>query len=212
MIRNLVDYALRNRLLVLAVALLLFVWGAISFHNLPVEAYPDVADNYVNIITQWPGHSAEDIEKQITVPTEIQMAGLPDMKNLRSFSLAGCSCNLRFKNRCRRSTESLNQLDRVRRQGFAVDYDFERYFAGSGGSQKINWLLFDPLFFRGVLEDRRAFDHVELGVVGHGRTTISDEDNVLKAAPDGKLHGCVKIDCLPVFRRRSGKQPQCSSA
>jgi len=91
MIRNLVNFALRNRLLIMAVALLLFVWGAISFHNLPVDAYPDVADNYVNIITQWPGHSAEDIEKQITVPTEIQMAGLPDMKNLRSFSLAGIS-------------------------------------------------------------------------------------------------------------------------
>ena len=91
MIRKLVDFALRNRLLILAIALLLFVWGAISFHNLPVDAYPDVADNYVNIITQWPGHSAEDIEKQITVPTEIQMAGLPEMKNLRSFSLAGIS-------------------------------------------------------------------------------------------------------------------------
>jgi heavy metal efflux system protein len=90
-IRSLVDFALRNRFLVLAIALLLFVWGAISFHNLPVDAYPDVADNYVNVITQWPGHSAEDIEKQITVPTEIQMAGIPDLMNLRSFSLAGIS-------------------------------------------------------------------------------------------------------------------------
>lgn len=91
MIRRIVDFALQNRLLILAVTLLLFVWGAISFHRLPVEAYPDVADNYVNIITQWPGHSAEDIEKQITVPTEIQMAGIPQMKTLRSFSLAGIS-------------------------------------------------------------------------------------------------------------------------
>ena len=91
MIQSLLDFALKNRFLILAVALLLFVWGAISFHNLPVDAYPDVADNYVNVITQWPGHSAEDIEKQITVPTEIQMAGIPDMKNLRSFSLAGIS-------------------------------------------------------------------------------------------------------------------------
>ena len=91
MIKRIVDFALGNRFLILAVAVVLFIWGAISFHNLPVEAYPDVADNYVNIITQWPGHSAEDIEKQITVPTEIQMAGIPDMKNLRSFSLAGIS-------------------------------------------------------------------------------------------------------------------------
>src|SRR5580698_4942130 len=91
MIRNLVDFALNNRFMILAVALLLFVWGAISFHNLPVDAYPDVADNYVNVITQWPGHSAEDIEKQITATTEIQMGGIPDLKNLRSFSLAGIS-------------------------------------------------------------------------------------------------------------------------
>jgi heavy metal efflux system protein len=85
MINKLLDFALKNRLLILAVAALLFLWGGISFHNLPVDAYPDVADNYVNVITQWPGHSAEDIEKQITVPSEIQMAGLPDLKNLRSF-------------------------------------------------------------------------------------------------------------------------------
>ncbi len=91
MIRKLVDFALKNRFLIIAAAVMLFVWGAISFHNLPVDAYPDVADNYVNIITQWPGHSAEDIEKQITVPCEIAMAGVPDMKNLRSFSLAGIS-------------------------------------------------------------------------------------------------------------------------
>jgi cobalt-zinc-cadmium resistance protein CzcA len=91
MINGIVDFALKNRFLILAVGVVLFIWGAISFHNLPVDAYPDVADNYVNIITQWPGHSAEDIEKQITVPTEIQMAGVPDMKNLRSFSLAGIS-------------------------------------------------------------------------------------------------------------------------
>jgi cobalt-zinc-cadmium resistance protein CzcA len=91
MIKKIVDFALSSRLLILAGAILLFVWGGISFHNLPVDAYPDVADNYVNIITQWPGHSAEDIEKQVTVPTEIAMAGVPDMKNLRSFTLAGIS-------------------------------------------------------------------------------------------------------------------------
>jgi cobalt-zinc-cadmium resistance protein CzcA len=91
MIEKIVDFALKNRFIVLATVLCLFVWGGISFHNLPIDAYPDVADNYVNIITQWPGHSAEDIEKQITVPCEIGMAGIPDMKNLRSFSLAGIS-------------------------------------------------------------------------------------------------------------------------
>jgi heavy metal efflux system protein len=91
MIRNLVDFALNNRFMVLAAALLLFVWGAISFHNLPVEAYPDVANNYVDVITQWPGRAAEEVEQQVTIPIEIQMAGIPHMEHLRSFSLAGLS-------------------------------------------------------------------------------------------------------------------------
>lgn len=91
MIRRLVDFALDNRFLVLGGAILLFAWGIVSFHNLPVEAYPDVANNYVNIITQWPGHSAEDIEQQVTVPTEIQMAGIPHLQHLRSTTLAGLS-------------------------------------------------------------------------------------------------------------------------
>ena len=91
MIRKLVDFALENRFLVLAAALLLFGWGAISFHQLPVEAYPDVADNYVEIITQWPGISAEQIEQQVTIPLEIVMNGIPHVTHLRSFSLFGLS-------------------------------------------------------------------------------------------------------------------------
>ena len=91
MIRALVDYALNNRFLVLAIALLLLVWGAISFHNLPVEAYPDVANNYVQVITQWPGHAAEEVEQQVTIPVEIVMNGLPHLEHLRSTSLFGLS-------------------------------------------------------------------------------------------------------------------------
>jgi len=91
MIRKLVDFALENRFLVLAAGLLLFGWGAISFHQLPVEAYPDVADNYVEIITQWPGISAEQIEQQVTIPLEIVMNGIPHVTHLRSFSLFGLS-------------------------------------------------------------------------------------------------------------------------
>src|ERR1700742_2019668 len=91
MIKLLVDFALNNRLLILLMALLLLVWGAISFHNLPVEAYPDVANNYVQVITQWPGRAAEEVEQQVTTPIEIQMAGIPHMAHLRSTSLAGLS-------------------------------------------------------------------------------------------------------------------------
>src|ERR1700680_66922 len=91
MIRRAVDFALNNRFLVLAAALVLFGWGAISFHQLPVEAYPDVANNYVEIITQWPGISAEQIEQQVTIPLEIAMNGIPGVAHLRSFSLFGLS-------------------------------------------------------------------------------------------------------------------------
>jgi cobalt-zinc-cadmium resistance protein CzcA len=91
MIRKLVDFSLENRFLILAAALLLLVWGAISFHQLPVEAYPDVANNYVEIITQWPGISAEQIEQQVTVPLEVTMNGIPHVVHLRSFSLFGLS-------------------------------------------------------------------------------------------------------------------------
>jgi cobalt-zinc-cadmium resistance protein CzcA len=91
MIRALVDAALNNRFIVLALATLLLVWGAVSFHNLPVEAYPDVADNYAQIITQWPGRAAEEVEQQVTIPVEIQMNGIPHLTHLRSFSLFGLS-------------------------------------------------------------------------------------------------------------------------
>jgi cobalt-zinc-cadmium resistance protein CzcA len=91
MIRGLVDFALKNRLLVLAIAILLFVWGVISFRSLPVEAYPDVANNYVQVITQWPGISAEQVEQQVTIPLEIVMNGIPHLQHLRSTSLFGLS-------------------------------------------------------------------------------------------------------------------------
>jgi cobalt-zinc-cadmium resistance protein CzcA len=91
MIRVFVDYALNNRFIVMVVAALLLAWGAIAFHNLPVEAYPDVANNYVQIITQWPGHAAEEIEQQVTIPVEIQMNGIPHLQHLRSVSIFGLS-------------------------------------------------------------------------------------------------------------------------
>ncbi|MGA2644557.1 MAG: CusA/CzcA family heavy metal efflux RND transporter [Candidatus Sulfotelmatobacter sp.] len=91
MIRRVVDFALSNRLLVLAFALLLFAAGIVAFRELPIEAYPDVADNYVEVITQWPGISAEQIEQQVTIPLETAMNGIPHVVHLRSFSLFGLS-------------------------------------------------------------------------------------------------------------------------
>ncbi|MFI5293557.1 MAG: efflux RND transporter permease subunit [Thermodesulfovibrionales bacterium] len=91
MIQYIIELALRKRLLVLSVGSLLFIWGIISFHRLPVEAYPDVADKYVWVITQWPGRAAEEIEQQITIPIETQLNGVGHMTLLRSISISGLS-------------------------------------------------------------------------------------------------------------------------
>src|ERR1700753_3287745 len=91
MIRALVDFALRSRWLVLGGAVLMFAWGILSFRNLPIEAYPDVANNYVQVITQWPGRAAEEVEQQVTIPIEIQMNGIPHLSHLRSESIFGLS-------------------------------------------------------------------------------------------------------------------------
>src|SRR5450755_433684 len=91
MIKTLVDFALNNRFVVLAITLLMVAWGAVSFHDLPVEAYPDISDNYVTVITQWPGRAAEEVEQQVTIPVETQMNGIPHLSHLRSESLFGLS-------------------------------------------------------------------------------------------------------------------------
>ncbi len=91
MIRTLVDFALNNRFVVLAVGVLLTLWGAFSFHTLPVEAYPDIADNYVTIISQWPGRSAEEVEQQVTIPIEVQVNGIAHLSTMRSESIFGLS-------------------------------------------------------------------------------------------------------------------------
>jgi cobalt-zinc-cadmium resistance protein CzcA len=107
MIDSLVNVALHNRFIVLAIALALFLWGAIAFKELPVEAYPDVANTWVQLITQWPGRAAEEVEQQVTIPIEIQMNGIPHLSHVRSSSLAGLSVvNLIFDD------ESDNDWDR----------------------------------------------------------------------------------------------------
>ena len=91
MIRKIVDFALSNRFVVLALAVMLVAWGVISYRALPVEAYPDIGDNYVTVITQWPGRSAEEVEQQVTVPIEIVMNGIPHLSYLRTESIFGLS-------------------------------------------------------------------------------------------------------------------------
>ena len=79
MIRSLVNFALNNRFVVLSAALAVFVWGIIAFKRLPVEAYPDVANTWVQVITQWPGRAAEEVEQQITLPLEREPNGTPGL-------------------------------------------------------------------------------------------------------------------------------------
>ena len=91
MIAKLVSFALRQRFLIVIASLALMVWGAISFQKLPIDAYPDLSPPHVEIITQWPGHAAEEIERLVTIPLEIEMNGIPRLEALRSISLYGLS-------------------------------------------------------------------------------------------------------------------------
>ena len=114
MIRAIVDFALNSRFVVLSMAVLLFVWGIISFHNLPVEAYPDVANTWVQVITQWPGRAAEEVEQQVTIPIEIQMNGIPHLQHVRSASLAGLSVvNLIFDDNSDNDWDRQKALERL---------------------------------------------------------------------------------------------------
>src|ERR1700734_1055719 len=91
MIHHIVQFALRQRFLILMFALLVLVVGAISFQGMPVDAYPDLSPPLVEIITQWPGHAAEEVERLVTLPIELQMNGVPHMVYMRSISLYGLS-------------------------------------------------------------------------------------------------------------------------
>ena len=83
--------ALRQRFLVLMLVVMLIIAGTISFQRMPVDAYPDLAPPMVEIITQWPGHAAEEVERLITLPLEVEFSGAPKMEVMRSISLYGLS-------------------------------------------------------------------------------------------------------------------------
>jgi cobalt-zinc-cadmium resistance protein CzcA len=91
MIHRIVQFALRQRALILLLVAIICVGGVISFSHMPVDAYPDLSPPMVEVITQWPGHAAEEIERLVTVPTEVEMNGVPQMSVMRSISLYGLS-------------------------------------------------------------------------------------------------------------------------
>jgi len=91
MISRIVSFALSQRFIVLMAALMLMLWGAYSFSKLPIDAYPDLSPPHVEIITQWPGHASEEVERLISIPLEVEMNGIPKIESLRSISLYGLS-------------------------------------------------------------------------------------------------------------------------
>ncbi len=91
MIEKIVAFALRQRIVILVATLLLVIIGAESVRRVPIEAYPDVADTWVQVIVQWPGHAPEEVERLITVPTERAMGGVAQKRVIRSTTVAGLS-------------------------------------------------------------------------------------------------------------------------
>lgn len=91
MIHRIVQAALRQRFLVLMLVAFITVGGIVSFQRMPVDAYPDLSPPQVQIITQWPGHAAEEVERLVTLPIEVEMNGVPRMVVMRSISLYGLS-------------------------------------------------------------------------------------------------------------------------
>src|SRR3954463_12818427 len=91
MIRQLVDFALRQRLTIVAACLALLAVGGQSYLAVPIEGYPDVGDTQVQVITQWPGHASEELERQVTLPIERLMNTAPHQVSVRSVSIAGLS-------------------------------------------------------------------------------------------------------------------------
>ena len=87
MINRLVSFALAQRYIILIAMAGVVIWGVVSFRNLPIDAYPDLAPPRVQIVTQWPGHAAEEVERLITIPLEVEMNGIPKLETLRSISL-----------------------------------------------------------------------------------------------------------------------------
>ncbi len=91
MIQRLIHFALHQRFIIVALALILTVSGVASYYRLPIEAYPDVGDVKVEVITLWPGHAAEEVERLITIPLENELNGIARVTFLRSDTLFGLS-------------------------------------------------------------------------------------------------------------------------
>src|SRR5258708_10869504 len=86
MISGLVSFCLRRRCLLVSIFLGIFIFGVFSASQLSIDAYHDISDTTVQVQTQYPGHAAEEVETQITIPLERELNGVPDLKIMRSKS------------------------------------------------------------------------------------------------------------------------------
>src|SRR5580704_16169386 len=154
MIRTLVDFALNNRFVVLALAILLTAWGAVSFHRLPVEAYPDIADNYVTVITQWPGRAAEEVDQQVTIPVETVMNGIPHLTALRSESIFGLSFVLMIFD-----DESVNDWNREKVLERLTQVNFPPGLQGQIGT---DWSTVGQIYWYTLRSTNPKYDLMEL--------------------------------------------------
>ena len=91
MIERIIAFCLQQRLMVIGATLVIAVSGIIAFENLPVQAFPDVQNVFVQVVTQYPGQAPEEVEKQVSLPIERVMNGLPHLMNMRSVSIFGLS-------------------------------------------------------------------------------------------------------------------------
>ena len=91
MVHRIIEWSLRNRFIVLAITAALFVWGAFSVKNNPVDAIPDLSENQVIVFTEWMGRSPQLIEDQVTYPLVTNLQGLPKIKYVRGSSMFGMS-------------------------------------------------------------------------------------------------------------------------
>src|ERR1700728_4076837 len=87
MVHKLIDWALNNPFIVILMSLAVVVVGFFCFYNINVEAYPDPAPAIVEVVAQWPGASAEEMERLVTIPLEVSVAGMPRLKDTYSKSL-----------------------------------------------------------------------------------------------------------------------------
>jgi heavy metal efflux system protein len=90
-IKKIIAFSLKNKIFIFFATLILIIWGVIAFRNIPIEAFPDVTNTQITIITQWPGRSAEEVEKYVTIPVEIAMNPVQKRTSVRSTTVFGLS-------------------------------------------------------------------------------------------------------------------------